>query len=89
MRQSAAVAAGFILLNSIGGLAGYMVSGQSWPPGSGWMLLAAFAGCLLGAEIASHRRNPGNPAQITCRGAANCRGQDDLYCLLVSTLLLP
>ena len=58
VRQSAAVAAGFILLNSIGGLAGYMVSGQSWPLGSGWMMLAAFAGCLLGAEIASHRGTP-------------------------------
>lgn len=58
VRQSAAVAAGFILLNSIGGLAGYMVSGQSWPLGSGWMMLAAFAGCLVGAEIASHRGTP-------------------------------
>ena len=34
MRQSAAVAAGFILLNSVAGLAGYLVSDQSWPMGT-------------------------------------------------------
>jgi len=55
VRQSTAVAAGFILLNSIAGLAGYVVSAQPWPPGTGWLMLAAFAGCLLGAELASHR----------------------------------
>jgi uncharacterized membrane protein YfcA len=55
MRQSAAVAAGFILLNSIGGLAGYLVSDQPWPMGTGWLLLAVFIGCLAGAELASHR----------------------------------
>ena len=58
VRQSTAVAAGFILLNSIGGLAGYIVSGQPWPLGTGWLMIAAFAGCLLGAEIASHRATP-------------------------------
>lgn len=58
VRQSTAVAAGFILLNSIGGLTGYMVSDQSWPLGTGWLIIAAFAGCLLGAEIASHRATP-------------------------------
>jgi uncharacterized membrane protein YfcA len=55
MRQSAAVAAGFILLNSVAGLAGYLVSDQPWPMGTGWLLIAAFAGCLLGAELAAHR----------------------------------
>lgn len=55
MRQSTAVAAGFILLNSVGGLAGYLVSDQSWPMGTGWLLLPAFVGCLLGAELASSR----------------------------------
>ena len=55
MRQSAAMAAGFILLNSVGGLAGYLVSDQSWPMGTGWLLLAAFVGCLVGAELAAHR----------------------------------
>ena len=58
VRQSAAVAAGFILLNSIGGLAGYGVSGQPWPAGTGWLMISAFAGCLIGAEIASHRATP-------------------------------
>ena len=55
IRQSTAVAAGFILLNSIAGLAGYVVSEQPWPLGTGWLMLAAFVGCLLGAELASHR----------------------------------
>ena len=55
MRQSAAVAAGFILLNSLGGLSGYLVSDQSWPVGTGWLLIAAFIGCLAGAELASNR----------------------------------
>jgi len=55
VRQSTAVAAGFILLNSIAGLAGYVASAQPWPLGTGWLMLAAFAGCLLGAELASHR----------------------------------
>ena len=55
MRQSAAVAAGFILLYSVAGLAGYLVSDQSWPMGTGWLLIAAFIGCLVGAELASHK----------------------------------
>ncbi len=55
MRQSTAVAAGFILLNSAAGLSGYIISGQSWPDGSGWLVLAALVGCLIGAEMASHR----------------------------------
>lgn len=55
IRQSAAVAAGFILLNSIAGLAGYVASDQSWPLGTGWLVMAALAGCLVGGELASHR----------------------------------
>lgn len=55
IRQSTAVAAGFILLNSIGGLAGYIVSGQSWPMGAGWLVTAAFIGCLFGGELAAYR----------------------------------
>ena len=55
IRQSTAVAAGFILLNSIGGLAGYIVSDQSWPMGAGWLVIAALAGCLFGGEFAAYR----------------------------------
>jgi uncharacterized membrane protein YfcA len=55
IRQSTAVAAGFILLNSIGGLAGYIVSDQSWPMGAGWLVIAALAGCLFGGELAAYR----------------------------------
>jgi uncharacterized protein len=35
-----------------------VVSDQPWPLGTGWLILAAFAGCLLGAEIASYRATP-------------------------------
>ena len=55
IRQSTAVAAGFILLNSIGGLGGYIVSDQSWPMGAGWLVIAALAGCLFGGELAAYR----------------------------------
>ena len=55
MRQSTAVAAGFILLNSVAGLAGYIASDQSWPMGAGWLVSAAFVGCLFGGELAAHR----------------------------------
>ena len=55
IRQSAAVAAGFILLNSIAGLGGYFASDQAWPVGTGWLVLSAFTGCLVGGELASHR----------------------------------
>ncbi len=55
MRESAAVAAGFILLNSSAGLSGYLLSGQPWPGGTSWLVLAAWLGCLVGAEMASHR----------------------------------
>lgn len=55
IRQSTAVAAGFILLNSISGMAGYAFSGQPWPMGAGWLVVAAFVGCLFGAALATHR----------------------------------
>ena len=55
IRQSTAVAAGFILLNSVAGLAGYVVSDQSWPMGTGWLVAAALVGCLFGSELAAHR----------------------------------
>mgnify|MGYP001441727353 FL=1 len=58
IRQSAAMAAGFILLNSMAGLAGYVASDQSWPMGTGWLVMAALAGCLVGGELASHRASP-------------------------------
>lgn len=59
VRQSTAVAAGFILLNSLGGLSGYWVSAQPWPDGTTWLVLAAFVGCLVGAELASHKASSG------------------------------
>ena len=55
IRESAAIVAGFILLNSIAGLAGYFVSQYTFPPGMGWLIAAAFAGCLVGGELASHK----------------------------------
>ncbi len=55
IRASAVLAAGFILLNSLAGLGGYWLSAQVWPTGSGWLVLAALAGSLIGAELATHR----------------------------------
>jgi len=55
VRQCGAVAAGFILLNSVSGLAGFLTTHSYSPTGLGWLLLAAFAGCLIGSEMATHR----------------------------------
>ncbi len=55
VRQTAAVAAGFIFLNSLSGLFGFLMSNSYNPDGLGWLLVTAFAGCLIGSEMASHR----------------------------------
>ncbi len=55
IRESTGIAAGFILLNSVGGLAGYLMSNQNWPPETNWLIPMAFIGCLIGAEVASHK----------------------------------
>jgi uncharacterized protein len=56
IRTISGVAAGFILVNSISGLVGWLSSsGQQIPLGLEWLLLAVVLGGTLGAELGSHR----------------------------------
>lgn len=58
MRHTAALSATFILLNSIAGLAGHLAAGAGVPSGLLWMVLAALAGGMVGAELAVRRLAP-------------------------------
>lgn len=58
MRHTAALSAAFILLNSIAGLAGHLAAGAGIPSGLPWMVLAALAGGMIGAELAVRRLAP-------------------------------
>lgn len=59
MRESAALAAAFILVNSIAGLAGYAGSPHAvWPEALWVFVLVALAGGLLGSELAVRRLAP-------------------------------
>jgi hypothetical protein len=58
MRNNAAIAAAFILVNSVAGLAGYALGGQAWPGDITWLVLAALAGGVIGSELAVRRLAP-------------------------------
>lgn len=58
MRSNAALAAAFILVNSIAGLAGYTLTGKPWPDGLAWFVGAALLGGALGSELAVRRLAP-------------------------------
>jgi uncharacterized membrane protein YfcA len=58
MRQNAAMAAAFILVNSIAGLAGHLGAGKPWPADIPYFMIAALAGGLIGAELAVRRLAP-------------------------------
>ncbi len=58
MRGNAAIAAAFILVNSIAGLAGYALTGPSWPNGLAWFVGAALLGGVIGSELAVRRLAP-------------------------------
>lgn len=58
MRHTAALSATFILLNSIAGLAGHLAAGAGAPSGLPWMVFAALAGGMIGAELAVRRLAP-------------------------------
>lgn len=59
MRESAALAAAFILVNSIAGLAGYASSPHAvWPEARWIFVLVALAGGLVGSELATRRLAP-------------------------------
>ena len=59
-RQTAAVSAAFILVNSIAGLAGNLSSVRSFPTLIYVLLPAAILGGYLGAEYGSRRLDPSN-----------------------------
>lgn len=59
MRESAAIAAAFILVNSIAALAGYASSSHAvWPPNLWLFIVVALAGGLIGSELAVRRLAP-------------------------------
>ncbi len=59
MRESAALAAAFILVNSIAGLAGYAGSAHAtWPPNLWLFVAVALAGGMVGSELAVRRLAP-------------------------------
>ena len=51
MRGSVPIAAAFILLNSLAGLAGYASTATYWPPGIMVLVAAALLGGMVGAEL--------------------------------------
>ena len=59
MRGSAAIAAGFILVNSIAGIAGYATTTQQWPEGIPLLVIAALTGAIIGSELCVRRLAPG------------------------------
>jgi uncharacterized membrane protein YfcA len=66
MRGSAAIAAAFILFNSIAGLAGYATTAGAWPPGIPLLVATALAGALLGSELGARQLAPFRLRQALC-----------------------
>lgn len=66
MRGSAAIAAAFILFNSMAGLAGYATTSAAWPPGIPLLVATAFAGALLGSELGVRQLAPRRLRQVLC-----------------------
>lgn len=58
MRENAAIAAAFIFVNSIAGLAGHLLSGAAYPGGTPPLVAAAFLGGIVGSEMAVRRLSP-------------------------------
>jgi uncharacterized membrane protein YfcA len=58
MRTSAAIAAAFILVNSIAGLVGHATVATSWPAVLPILVIVAFAGGIIGSELAVRRVAP-------------------------------
>ena len=58
IRTISGTAAGFILVNSIAGLAGLLSTPTPMIDGMGWLVLAVLAGGYIGAEFGSHRFSP-------------------------------
>ena len=58
MRGSAAIAAAFILVNSIAGIAGYATTTSQWPVGIPVLVVTALAGGLIGSEFCLRKLAP-------------------------------
>jgi uncharacterized membrane protein YfcA len=58
MRGSVAIAAAFILVNSIAGLAGYATTANQWPTGIPVLVITALFGALIGSELGLRRFAP-------------------------------
>lgn len=58
MRENAAIAAAFIFVNSVAGLAGHFTSGAAFPAGMPPLVAAAFLGGIIGSELAVRRLSP-------------------------------
>lgn len=58
MRTNAAIAAAFILVNSVAGLTGYISMGHKWPGGLFYLVAAAVIGAAIGSELAVRRLTP-------------------------------
>lgn len=58
MRNNAAIAAAFILVNSLAGLLGYATAGHAWPAGIPALVVAALIGGVVGSELALRRLAP-------------------------------
>ncbi len=58
MRDSAAIAAAFIVLNSLAGLAGHGMGGGVWPSGLPCLVAVALAGAVVGSELLVRRFPP-------------------------------
>ena len=58
IRESAALASAFVLLNSIAGLAGFVVMGGAWPSGVPFYVLAALVGGVVGSELGARALSP-------------------------------
>ncbi len=58
MRGSAAIAAAFILVNSIAGIAGYATTSSQWPGGIPVLVITALIGGVIGSEVCVRRLAP-------------------------------
>jgi len=58
IRGSAAIAAAFILVNSIAGIAGYATTANQWPGGIPVLVVTALVGGIIGSELCLRRLAP-------------------------------
>jgi len=58
MRTNAAIAAAFILVNSVAGLAGHVMTLNTWPADIEWFVIVGLLGAVVGSELAVRRLAP-------------------------------